>query len=236
MAKQAGHSDNEESELPNTEDFPNNSLKAKIRATEEGSSAPLDDIQPKKKIKKVTRGRLLRKKKSIGSNLAQTFFGEDTKSVGSYILWDVLIPAAKNTIQEMVASGIEMLLFGETRVSGRRRDRDRDRSIVSYDRMHHSSRSRNDEPRRYARPSNRYDFDEIIFETGEEAADVLAGLEDLIKDYNQASVADFYELAGVPDSQWTDNKWGWDDLKRTRCLRVRNGYIIDLPRPIELSD
>lgn len=243
MTEQVEKSDNDPEIEETEETLPGNSMKGKIVKSEEeyvpNKRLPITDVpQGKKKLKRVVHGRLLRKKRSLGKSLMQTFFGEDTKSVGSYILWDVLIPAAKNTIQEMVGSGVEMLLFGEARGS-RRRDRDRGRSsTVSYNSFYHKDRERNEsvrDHRRYARPSSRYDFDEIIFENGEEAADVLGNMEDLIRDYEQASVADFYELAGLPDAQFTDEKWGWTDLARTRVRRVRNGYIIDLPRPIEID-
>lgn len=210
--------------------YPSNTIQGKIDQDKE-----LASLGPgKKKIKRIVHGKLLRKKKSAGSSFIKTFFGEDTKSVAQYILWDVLIPAAKNTIQEMVASGIEMLLFGE-QGSGRRRERDRDRGHTNYGKYYRSGGVRDErETRHYAKPSNRYDFDEIIFENGKEASDVLNALEDLIEHYDVASVADFYELAGV-EAQWTDEKWGWENLSRAHCVRVRHGYVIDLPRPVELE-
>lgn len=227
--------DNEpEIEVP---DFPGNSNKDKIVRAESRKVLRGDsDIPAKKKVKRVVKGKIYRKKKSFVETISQTFFGEDTKNVGTYILWDVLIPAAKDTIQEMVASGIQMLLFGESRGPSRsnRRDRERGRSTVSYGSYYRPS-SRNENPeRRYGR-SVRHDVEEIIFERGDEAADVLATLEDMIDNYGQATIADYYDASGYPDSNFTNNKYGWDDLSKTRCIHVRGGYIIDLPRPIELD-
>lgn len=86
-----------------------------------GNSPKLVD----KKVERVIKGGLVERKKPILVRI----FGDNTKSVGHYILWDVLIPASKNTITEMISNGIEMLLYGEPRGNIRR---DRGRSYVSY--------------------------------------------------------------------------------------------------------
>lgn len=189
-------------------------------------------INPKR-IQKVVKGRVLRKKSK--NSIGKSFFGEDSRNVVSYILEDVLIPAAKNTIQDMITSGIEMLLFGETRGRTRHEGRDR-KSVVSYG-SYFKGRDENpfrDRVRGSAR-RGKYEFDEIIFESGSEAAEVLNSLEDLLDEYEEVSVADFYELAGAP-TDFTSNKWGWKNLSRAKCIRVRNGYIVDLPTPIELDN
>lgn len=75
----------------------------------------------------------------------------------------------------------------------------------------------------------RHDFDDILFESRGEAEDVLSYLVDLTIDYGVASVADFYDLSGI-ESQFTDNKYGWTNLRDACIDRVRNGYIIRLPQ------
>lgn len=177
---------------------------------------------------KVVTGRVLKKKKSIGRRIMDTFIGEDIDDVGSYILHDVLIPAAKSTISEMVEGGIEMLLFGEKK--GSRTRRSGDRSYVSYDR--YSSRGRDrDKDRREVSSKNRarHDFDEILLKTRGEAEEVLSNLVDLTIDYGEARVSDFYDLVGI-SSNYTDNEYGWVDLSSASVSRVRDGYIINLPK------
>ena len=162
----------------------------------------------------------------------ETFVGDDIHNVSSYLLYDVLIPAAKDTIANMVKGGIEMLLFpGENR--GSRTTRDRGRSYVSYDR--YSSAPRRDE-RRDISPRNRarHNFDEIILDTRGEAEEVLSHLVDLIIDYGQASVSDLYDLLGMTGN-FTDNKYGWTDLRSASVSRVRDGYVMNLPRAVLLD-
>lgn len=197
-------------------EFPPNSIKGRL------------EIEPRK-VEKVITGNLIKRKKSFLDKFSETFFGDDTKSVGSYIVWDVLLPAAKNTISEMVSTGIEMLLFGEAR--GDRTRRDKGRSYVSYSSIYGRGRSERQEP---LRNRARHKFDDIIIESRGEAEEVLSGLVELIENYDVASVADFYDLVGAT-SDYSDNKYGWDNLSRASVTRVREGYILVLPKPLALD-
>ena len=206
-------------------DFPSNSDKPKARR---------ESQEPKReKQVAVVKGRVTKQKKSLGAKFSETFFGDDTKSVGDYLVHDVLIPATKATVSDMVSGGIEMLLFGERR--GHNTRRDGGKSYVSYSSYYGDGHRNNDRDNRdrgsnYSRTSRaRHDFDDIIFESRGEAEEVLSHLVDLTNDYGVASVADFYDLSGI-ESQFTDNKYGWTTLRDACTDRVRNGYVIRLPQ------
>lgn len=187
-----------------------------------------------KNITQVVSGKVIKKQRTFGQKLTETFFGDDTRSVGDYILHDILVPAMKSTLSDMVGGGIEMLLFGERRSSGKSQlFRDRDRSYVPYNRM--SSRRDDIDDRRYISKAvrSRHDFDEIILETRGEAEDVLSHIVDIIDDYGVASVADYYDLLGV-EGNFTDNKYGWTNVSDAYITRTRDGYSIRLPRPREI--
>jgi len=204
-------------------EFPSNSNKKKdISAVKEKNITP------------VVSGKVIKKQRSFGQKLSETFFGDDTRSVGDYILHDVLIPAMKSTLSDMVGGGIEMLLFGERKSSSRSRMfRDRDRSYVPYNRMARKD-DFSDDRRSISRSArSRHDFDDIILETRGEAEDVLSHMVDLIEDYGVASVGDYYDLLGI-ESNFTDNKYGWINVADGYVDRVRDGYCIRLPRPREI--
>ena len=191
-----------------------------------------DPKKDSKRVEKVVKGQIVKRKRSILDNFSQTFFGDDTKSVASYVLWDVLIPAAKNTISEMVSTGIEMLLFGESK--GDRTKRDRGKSYVSYSNFYKDrGRDRGDRQDSF-RARARHKFDDIVIESRGEAEEVLSALVDLIDNYDVATVADFYDLVGLT-GEWSDNKYGWDNLNRATVNRVRDGYILVLPKPLPLD-
>ena len=129
----------------------------------------------------------------------------------------------------MVGGGIEMLLFGTTK--GLRNNRQTKPSYTSYGSYYNTARDR--EPKHSREISRvgraRHDFDEIVLETRGEAEAVLVHLIDLTIDYGMASVADLYDLVGI-NSSFTDNKYGWTDLRQASVSRVRNGYLLNLPR------
>jgi hypothetical protein len=204
--------------------IPNNSDKAK----REKSGKP----DERKKIKPVVTGKVVKQKKSVWRRLKENILGDDTRSVADYMVHDVLIPAFKSTLSDMVGGGIEMLLFGERR-RGNTYYRDRGRTYVSYNNYFRDDRDR--DRRSFSRSARaRHDFDDIVFETRAEAEKVLANLVDLTIEYNRASVMDFYELCNI-DTNYTDDAYGWTNLREAYTDRVRNGYIICLPPPRPLD-
>lgn len=219
------------------EEFPSNSRSRKIAPIRDEEEEIMEEgalITPEKKlVRKSIRGRATIKKKSWAQSIAQAFIGDDSQNVVSYILNDVLLPAAKNTIQEMVQSGIEMLLFGETKPHNRSRGREKDRSIVSYGKFYKDRDDREENRTRYTR--DKFDLSDIYFKDHSDAEDVLTGLCDLLEEYEQVTVADYFDLAGIEGATWAHNKWGWENLRKGYCTHTRHGYAIVLPDPIELD-
>jgi hypothetical protein len=203
-------------------------------------------VEPTKKVEKVIEGNVVRRKKPLGKRFAETFIGGSAKSVFGYILFEVLVPAAKDTIADVVTQGIERTLYGEGRSSSRRHGggyRSGSSSYVSYDRYSSPSRNANprdrdrdrDEPRMSQRGRANFNFEEIVLDTREDANEVIDQLFLLIDKFEKATVADLYDLTGV-DPTHTDYNWGWRDLRGARATRVRNGYLLDLPEPQHLRN
>ena len=176
----------------------------------------------KKKIEPVVKsGAKLRKKNEL-QKVAGSIISEDAKSVKSYILMDVLVPAIKDAIEDIVTNGIRMLLRGDT--SARRSGPSGGISHISYnkayDRRDLSSLDR---------PRGVMDFDDLILPTRYEAEEVLRSLDDLIETYRIVSVADMYEAAGIRDFEYTARNYGWKDIRRAEVVHVRNGYWLKMP-------
>lgn len=182
-----------------------------------------------KKIEKVVSGTVKPKKKSEIQKFADVFIQEDVNNVGSYILQDILVPAVKKAISDIVTNGIDMILYGET---GRTKKKSPS-SNVSYRCYYERDRER-DRDRYASRNRNSYSYDDIIIDNRGEAEEVLSRMDELIDTYGLASVADFYELVGVTGN-YTDNKYGWTDIRNASVVRVRDGYIIKLPKALPLN-
>ena len=62
-----------------------------------------------------------------------------------------------------------------------------------------------------------------------EAEEVLDRMSEIIDTYGAVSVADLYDLVDVSGT-YTDNNYGWDNLRNAEAVRVRDGYILKLPK------
>lgn len=188
----------------------------------------------KKKVEQVATGKVTRKKPSLSKRVTGSLVSEDADkdSVFSYIMYDVLIPATKSMISDMVSGGVEMLLFGSTR--GARRGTGTKGAKVQYNRVNRSY----DQPiggREISYTDRaRHNFDEITLDSRGEAEEILSKLVELADVYGAATVADLYDLAGVT-SDWSDNKYGWENLSRAYVERTRGGYLINLPKTVVLK-
>lgn len=179
----------------------------------------------KKKIERVTTGKVKVKKKSGLQKMAGAMFAEDIDKVKSYILMDVLLPTIADGVTDVLKKSIDAI-FGRSS-SGR----DSKSSRVSY-------RSFYDAPSKGNASSSRakgvYDYDDIVFTTRGEAEEVLDRMDELVEKYNNVSVAEYYDLAGV-SSEYTSNKYGWTDIHTAKIVRVSgDGYMIKLPRVMPL--
>ena len=201
-------------------DYPSNSKKAREQAAE-----PVQE--EKKKVSKVITGTVIKKKTPFFKKMAGVFLDENVDKVREYLITDVLIPAAKSTISDMVSSGVEMLLFG--RVTGRSSARNVINGAttkINYGGFSSSQNQRRDLS--YAAKS-RHDFGEVVFPTRADAEIVLSFMTEAIDTYGQVTVGDFYDLVGITGS-FADTKWGWTNLATSRVAPVREGFIIILPK------
>lgn len=203
-------------------DYKPNSHKAKA---EENAIA-------EKKVEKVISGTAKVRKKTGARKVADVFISEDAANVKSYIVMDVIVPAIKDVLSNVVKDSIDMILFGGT--SRSRNDRRKSNANhISYDRFY----DRRDDDRRDSRTSiaSRYNFDDITLESKAEAEEVLDRMEELLDTYGMVTVADLCDLVGI-SCEYTDNKYGWTNLSNARVVRLRgNEYMLDLPRVTSLK-
>jgi len=198
------------------------------------SDASKRQAQEDKNIKRVTSDEPIRRKKSLGKQFKETFVAGDAKTAVRYVMFDVLIPAAKDMIAEAGTQGIEKLIFGDTRRRGSTPPQAGPTGYVSYNR--YAMGNRQTAPQRVLsrQARARHDFDEIVLVSRVEAEEVIDKLYEVVSRYGAATVADLYELVGSPGTH-TDNKWGWTNLRGAGVSRTRGGFLLDLPEPEPLD-
>ena len=178
--------------------------------------------------KPVVTGKVVTKKPSALRKITGEFISEDAKNIKSYVFGEVLIPAIKKAISDIVTDGIDIILYGESRKGSKRSSADRVSYRNYYDRDNRSSRD--------VRSSvgSGYSYDDIVLSTRGEAEDVLARMDELIDAYQLVRVADLYDLVGITGS-YTDNKYGWTNIRYAEIIRVRDGYMIRMPRAVPID-
>ena len=174
----------------------------------------------RKQLEKIVSGTVKTRKKNGFSKFFGNFISEDTTSIKSYVVKDVVIPTIKKAISETV----DMVLYG-----GSNKNRS-NASRISY-------RSYYDEPRLRADTNSvrtGYTYDDIILESRGEAEQVLCQMNDLIDTYGVVSVADLFDLVGI-SGNYTDNKYGWTNIRNAEVKRVRDGFMLDMPKALPIK-
>ena len=73
-----------------------------------------------------------------------------------------------------------------------------------------------------------------MLESRGEADAVLSRMDEIMEEYDIVRVADLYDLVGIT-GDYTDNKYGWTNIRDAKVVRVRDGYKIQLPRAMPLK-
>lgn len=184
--------------------------------------------QPEKRAEKVIKGKAKVKKNEM-RKLTDVFISEDVGNVKNYILMDVIVPAVKKAIYDLVVGTLDMSLYGGRGGGTKRSTADK----VSY--RDYNGVSRRDE-RTYNtnRTASGYSYDDIVVDTRGEAETVLMRMDEIMEEYESVRVADLYDLVGIT-GQYTDNNYGWTNIRNAEVVRVRDGYKIKMPRAIPLK-
>lgn len=201
-------------------EYQNNLVKSKADTNSEDAR--------EKKVDKVVTG-VVKTKTNNRRNLISMFVEDDIGNVSDYVCKDVIIPAMKKLIYDIVTDGIDMVLFGS-----KGRSNNRSSSNVSY-RSYYDSRKR-DDPRDSGRGRSldRFTYDDLIFESRREAESVREQLYDILHRYRVATVADLYDLAGI-SAPYTSVRYGWTNIDSAEVRRVNDGYILKLPKAMPID-
>lgn len=183
----------------------------------------------KEKENKIIKGKAKTKKKGFVTGFFENFFHlDESKDIKSYVFLDILIPAAKNALSEILHGGTDILLYGDSKP----KNRNNGASYVSYNKYSDNNN------RSQSGSSNRtrlgYAYDDVILETRDEAEDILRRMDEIVATYGMVTVADLYDLAGI-SGKYTDNKYGWVNIRNAEIVRIREGFLIKMPKAIPID-
>ncbi len=209
------------------DNYPGNSKKDRA---EEPAKAERPELKP------VVRTAGVIKKPTLGSRMKETFAGEDAKSTGSYVFFEVVIPAIKAMMFDTITQGADRILFGGRDVI-RSGMANAPRTRTNYNKISTDNANRypgrnfeggGREINRQAR--NNHNTADILLDTRGEAETVLDTMQDLISRFQWVSLSEFYSLVDVT-AEFTDEKWGWTNISTAQIRPSRGKYVILLPSP-----
>lgn len=179
-----------------------------------------------RRMKKVITGKATTRKASNSRKFRDALFANGSGSVKEYVIFEVILPAIKNTIVDTLKGTVDMVFLGKVERDRRSRD---GRSRVSYASYYDRRR---DEPNRR---SNIFDYDDVLFESRGDAEAVLIAMEDAIERYGWISVGGFYDLCEISTNDYMVEKYGWTNLRHADVVPVRDGYVIRLPKALPVD-
>ena len=200
-------------DVPVRGSLPGNSDKDKERVSKQITSKPGRHIAP-----------------SFRDRAVNALFGDDLKSVGSYLFWDIAIPAFKNMVYEMVVGGTERTLFSQGGAPSYQRPTTP--RYTSYNRVY-QSRTYGTTPGN-ERTLTKSVYQPVVLDSKSEAESVVTELTNIVDTYGSASVGDLYGMVGISADYPVEDR-GWTNLTSAQVTRVRDGYLLDLPSPVKIN-
>jgi hypothetical protein len=200
------------------------------------------------KLKKIEGVSFVEVKPTLGRRIRSSFGGQNLKLVGAAVLAEVIIPTAKDLLSNVIDEGSRRMIYGES--GGRKRSatanivgsalagsatriRSTNYSTISSQptAMNVAAQSLS------ARERNNFDFTNLVFPERAQVEGIIEQMYDTIEEYGMITVGGFYDLIGQTGTGFTDQKFAWDAraFAGTKPGKVREGWILDLPLPLEVK-
>ena len=189
----------------------------------------MDNKTNDKKIEKVVTGKTSVSKNTDPGNIMSKFIVEGVQTAGKSMLMDVFLPKCKQAVYDALINGLSVLFWG---VGGVKKTS----STGTGTRVNYSNSSGTrpvGSTSQYVTPTIKktVDPEDINFETRLDAQNVYDTMLDILEQYDKVSLAEFLELAGVSNDDFTYNKYGWKSLPPADIRRLGNGmYYIRFPK------
>ena len=185
------------------------------------------------------------RKKPWYQRAGETIFSEDTNTIGGYILKDVIIPAIRDTLYDIVTGGLSMALYS-TPKAGRGGKRPSNSGYVSYGSYYAGNDKTKPKPiERADKYRTQLDIYNITLPSDfpdnpadKSAANIgyaaLEQLGDRIDIYGVATVQDLYDTLRIGSAPSTMSNWGWNDISTAKVEFDRGEWVLRMPKVIPL--
>ena len=206
-------------------------IKAEVQSMDSDKEIQCSNEEMEKAPKKVIKG--TRKKRNLLERGVDLLIGSSgVKAIFRDVYHDVVVPSLKDILADAFHSSVDGIIY---RGESRGYSRSTPSSTKSYKKDYtssYSSRNTSTSARKYERHRG---IEPVIFSTNREAMDVLAELNDEIKQNGFVRVADFYNITGYDDIQHVDNYFGWESVNDCTIRHTRDGWVLYMSEPVSLD-
>ena len=181
----------------------------------------------------VAQGKLAKSKSFLGI-IVKDIIIRNFNEVKTSFVNEVLVPQTMDWLYGL-CSNFLCDVFQTTNTSSGRKRSSFGSGFTDYSNRFSSARSRR--ARRDEREEDIRDYEDIQFDTRQDAERVLSKMRANIERYDgSVTIRDLFSFCGLKSS-WTDEKYGWTKLDKARAYRGRDGYFyLDLPEPFPIED
>lgn len=183
-------------------------------------------MEQQKKLNKIVNGKVVSKPSTL-KEIKRSFFTQDKESIKHYVIFELIVPSIKRTILDTLSVMFDMKTTGA--IKSTIGSSAGNLTYIAYNKA-------SEKPKASAVSENRPTFDSMVFESSNDAQEVLNALVDIIEDYGMVKIADLYDLVGWSiGNDYTLNNYGWTNLQKASVVRVNGGYQLTLPKARDLN-
>lgn len=189
-------------------------------------------VPPKKEPYAPVVSGAVRARRPIGRRIFNFMFAESPKTLGALVSKEVIVPRLKAGFEEAANSFLAGMLWGNS--ANRPMSHLVRSATLRGNATNYSARSQltpQQQIVQQAAPQHSSgNYEDLILRELEDAEMLLVHIIELLSQYNVVCVGDLYEKAGII-TQPSDSMYGWLSLQGARISKVREGYLLELPRP-----
>ena len=202
--------------------YPSNSYRSKDNYNKEPTTRPAE----RTKLKQVANAS---KRSDNAITKALHLDNEVAESLWTYIFQGLIGPTFKDTAYKILTNIAHAVIFGNLST-------DNKSSLSSGYRSY--TRFSDDKPRRNVESDygtlSKYPTCDILFNDREELKAVVSQLEDTIDEFRVVTIGDLYDCVGW-ETYSTYYNWGWKDLNGMHIGTTLGGYVLHMPKPMQLN-
>lgn len=206
----------------------------KVKSSLDEAGAPNEPIANKA----VLKNRVAKVKKSPFKKFVEQFFAGDLNTIKEYAIKDVLIPAGKQTFQNLVNNAVSIMLYGEVKRTNAPQSPINGK-YTSYSSYYEGGLVK---PKPVPTSAKRTDYRGFLYPSESEAKDIVNAMIRHITTYDFVRVSDLCDFCLEPHTA-ADFNYGWYDLPPIDQIHFpfvinddgSSGYLIDLPSPVPIT-